>query len=420
MNSRIIRRLFSQVVGLAFLIVTPAYAQNIVQIDTSSFTAIRIDPSNAMGGNVSDIFSGLEYIPLETTPKSTLGKVNQLGILNGHFVVLDYDKNAIFIFEDNGKFRARINGKKGIGIQRFYINRWTNQIVFSNDNFQSMNYCDLDGKVVRTDRNMDLSGIPIIYLNTSFTSKDQLIGYDQYRDLDTLSIYYKPYSRSLLRFGHPIHSIGMPYTAAESKIDVLSTAVSPLKPTADDTVFLFTKPYDYLVYSITPSSIALAYKFIFPQSFSLPDDFLVNRIYEQKRIAFVQKNKSLIFSLNNFYKLGHNLLFRASAYTSSMEDNLIYNLASGSLIAYKRILPDEMSFFLPICDKVTSNFENIGIAYSDGTYIYTSLSSLSLFNGKEEAKDKKVAYPETLKRYFNKSTSTSNPVILRLKLKEEL
>jgi hypothetical protein len=41
--------------------------------------------------------------------------------------------------------------------------------------------------------------------------------------------------------------------------------------------------------------------------------------------------------------VGNNLLFEASTYGSNQEDNLVYDLKSGNLIAYKHILPDEAS-----------------------------------------------------------------------------
>jgi hypothetical protein len=115
--------------------------------------------------------------------------------------------------------------------------------------------------------------------------------------------------------------------------------------------------------------------------------------------------------------VGNNLLFEASTYGSNQEDNLVY-LKSGNLIAYKHILPDEASWFLPIYDKVSSNFDNVGLASCDGTFVYTSLSSLCLFKANEENKDNNVKLP--LAVYFTKGSTKDNPVILQLKLKDGL
>ncbi|HEX8019273.1 6-bladed beta-propeller [Mucilaginibacter sp.] len=402
------------------LFVIPVFAQQVIKTDTSHFSTIRIDPANSAGGNVSDIFEKVNYIPLETTPESLFGSINQLEVLNNYYVILDYNTNAILIFNLNGKFHAKIKGRSNAHIYKFLINRWTNQIVYTADNYQNMTYCDLDGKVIKTEKDIDPKGTPIIYLNSYFISPDQLISYDQYRDLDTLSKYYQPYSRSLLRFGKTVHSIGMPYTKAETKIDVVSSGIGPLTTFGNDTVFFFAKPYDYTLYTVTPHAIKLTYKFVFPQQYALPSNFVSNPVYDLKRIAYIQKNKDLIFSLNNCYQVGNNLLFEASTYGSSQEDNLVYNLKSGNLIAYKHILPDEASWFLPIYDKVSSNFDNVGLAPCDGTFVYTSLSSLCLFKANEENKDKNVKLPVGLAIYFTKGSTKDNPVILQLKLKDSL
>jgi hypothetical protein len=395
-------------------------AQDLIPTDTSHFTPIRIDPTNAMGGNVSDVFKEVKYIPLETTPESLLGKVSQLEVINGYYVILDHDMNAIFIFTLNGKFHAKIKGRPNVKIPGFVVNKWTNQIVYTSDNYQNMTYCNLDGKVIKNKKNLISNAAPIVYIYSHFISPDQLINYDPYRDIDSSSAYYQPYSRSLLRFGTPIHSIGMPYAAVQGKIDVITHGIGPLTTFGNDTTFFFAKPYDYTIYAVTPHDIQLKYKFIFPQLLSLPADFLVNPVYDLKRITFIQKNKDLIYCLNNCYQIKNNLLFQASSYISYQEDNLLYNLQSGNLIAFKHILPDEMSYYLPIYDNVSSNFNDVSFAYCDGSSIYTSLSSLYLFNAKAENKDVKVKMPDELKKYFTKGSSKDNPVIVQLTPRDDL
>jgi len=395
-------------------------AQRIIPIDSSHVTQIRIDPENAMGGTVSDVFKEVKYIPLETKPESLLGNVSQLAILNDHFIVLDHDMNAIFVFSQAGKFHAKIKGKPGIKIQQFVVNKWTNQIVYSGDNFQTMTYCDIDGKVVKTTQNWIPEAGPVIYLYSYFIAADQLLQYDQYRNTDSSSKYYRPYSRSLLRFGTPIQAIGFPYSAAQAKIDVLTHGIGPLTTFGNDTTFFFSAPYENTIYTVTPNRIEQTYKLIFPQQISLPNDFMTNSVYDQKRISYIEKNKQLIYCLNNCYQIGYNLLFCASSYVSQQEDNLLYNLQSGNLIALKHILPDAQSWYLPFYDNVSSNFNNIGLAYCDGNAVYTSVSSLMMFKSKMENKELKVVFPPELETYFKKGSAKNNPVIVQLKLKEEL
>jgi hypothetical protein len=62
----------------------------------------------------------------------------------------------------------------------------------------------------------------------------------------------------------------------------------------------------------------------------------------------------------------------------------------------------------------------VGLASRDGTFVYTSLSSLCLFKANEENKDNNVKLPVGLAVYFTKGSTKDNPVILQLTLKDGL
>jgi hypothetical protein len=384
---------------------------------------LRIDPANAIGGNVSDIFDLVNYIPLETTTESTFGSISQLAIVNDYYVILDRSTNSILFFTKAGKFHAKIKGKTSSPsymIWKFLINKWTKQLA----NFTDIVYCDFDGKVIKTEKAEDPQTSQRNYWRGYFISKNEILSCSDYRNLDSLSKGYTPAYRSLIKYfksDGTIYSTGLPYTRAEGKIDVLGSLASPLTNFGNDTTFFFSKPYANNIYTITPNTIRLSYKLVFPLANSLPVDFISNTDYNGKRIFYIEKNRSSIFYISNCYQLGSNLLFKTGSYSATRENNLIYNLKSGDLIAYKHILPDEQSFFLPIYDEIGSSFENYGISACDGEYLYTSLSSLCVFKAKEDnVADKKLKYNAVLTDYFAKSTKDSNPVILQLKIKSDL
>lgn len=58
--------------------------------------------------------------------------------------------------------------------------------------------------------------------------------------------------------------------------------------------------------------------------------------------------------------------------------------------------------------------------YFGGVSIYTSLSSLCMFKAKEEVSDKGIKFSNSLKTYFKKGSPKNNPVIVQLKLKNDL
>src|SRR3569833_2319900 len=65
---------------------------------------LRIDPSQAYGGKVSEYFEQVNYIPLETTKESLFGDINQLAITDSSFVITDMDTRAVLFFTRKGRY----------------------------------------------------------------------------------------------------------------------------------------------------------------------------------------------------------------------------------------------------------------------------------------------------------------------------
>lgn len=82
--------------------------QKVIPIDTSNVQILRIDPSNATGGNASEIFESIKYIPLQTTKESLFGKIGQLEITDQYFIILDQSTNSILFFNKDGTYHHKI------------------------------------------------------------------------------------------------------------------------------------------------------------------------------------------------------------------------------------------------------------------------------------------------------------------------
>src|SRR5689334_22569280 len=93
---------------LPVILISSAVAQRIIPVDSSKTETLRIDPSNAVGGNASDFFTEVNYIPLETTGESLFGSISKLEITDDYFIIFDYNTHAILIFNKDGKFHAKI------------------------------------------------------------------------------------------------------------------------------------------------------------------------------------------------------------------------------------------------------------------------------------------------------------------------
>jgi hypothetical protein len=412
------------IICLCFAIVTAtAFAQQIIKTDTSHFVTLHIDPSNAMGGNVSDVFSEVNYIPLETTPESTFGSIKQLAVTDKYYIIRDENTNCILFFTKDGKFHTKIKGK-GAGIfdkiREFFVNRWTKQVIFSEDHYRSVKYYDFDGKLVKTEDRVSDFKADMSAASFYFIGPNKLVNCDMYRDEDEKSEYYKPFHRSLLQFmdGPKVYATGFNYTADRGKKETIRHSIGPLSYFGNDTTLFYSEYFNYNINTVTPNSIKRAYHFVFPLSMSLPLDFATNPIYDEGEEEYRKAHQQQIYCLNNFYKTGDNLLFAATVYDYKVKENqLVYNLKSGTLIALQHVLPDEKSFMLPIFGY---NFDFYGLDACDGTYCYNSVPSVSMFKALQDNKDKNIKYNQTLTDYFAKATRNNNPVIVQLKVKDAL
>jgi len=416
----IVNQLF---ISLCLVVVaTTVVAQRVIKTDTSNYKTIRIDPSNASGGNVSDVFDEISYIPLETTPESLFGSIYQLEVVDDYFIILDQNTKYILLFDKNGKFHTKIKAtqnQSGFSIWRFFVNRWTRQIVFSADSYRTIDFYDFDGKLVK---HQELKGNKRPSFSY-FIGPDKLISCDMYRNEDTKSKYYTPYTRSLIQYRQDMNTVyasGMHYTETEGKINAIGHGIGPLTYYGNDTTLFYAEYYKYKIYTVTPNTIKLTYKFIFPLTSTLSPGFYKNTMYTDSVIKYLDYHKDQISIINNCYKAGDNLVFEAHSLNyDSKERNLIYNLKSGGLIAYEHISPDEKSFFLPVYADET-NFKNNGLAACDGKYIYTSMSSLTMFKAHEDNDGKNITYSPALAAYFKNGNRKDNPVILQFKLKDNL
>ncbi len=101
-------------------------------------------------------------------------------------------------------------------------------------------------------------------------------------------------------------------------------------------------------------------------------------------------------------------------------DAFLYNLNSGNLISIQNITSDSSNYFLPMTGGSDFEFSNDNFYTSDGEYLYTAHSSLSMFDAKELNIDRKIKYKQVLAEYFLKGKRKCNPVIVQLKLKDNL
>ncbi len=384
-----------------------------LEVGRAQTMELRINPANAYGSTADQMFSSVRYTPLETNKNSQVGNIDRLETTTNNFIIMDKNTNSVFIFNRDGKFQSRISFSKvkGDKIVYFTLNRWKKQIIIETSLSRNYLIYGYDGKKISevTKGKENLTRYKFIEPDkqVSFNvpvkqSKESGNGY---------------FISKYLNFNKVLNNmLSYPYSAVNYNIDDALMANDYFNYYGLDTSLLFSKSYDYNIYSVTPEGVQKKYSLIFPSSYAIPKDFEYNDSYSGKRIKYFFDNKNKIYALTNLYVLQNKLLFRIKTLNSGDKNiDLVYNLKTGILTAFQKILPDNSNFKLPITSDM--NFLSNGIMACDGTSIFSSISSKELFKARDRDKDTKVNYSKSLLKYFRENSEESNPVIIEVQLK---
>lgn len=399
---------------LNFAVFTAAYGQGSVVIDSTMVKKLRIDPITAIGVPAGEIFSKVEYIPLETSEQSLFGTVNNLQVVDGKLIFYDMDTWSILIFNNKGKFINRLTSKNIAGsaelpagtsdgnvFRTFNIVKEKNKAHIEIISNKFLLKYDLDGKFIEKIKSQPKT---LTYMLKNFSkivpyySEDQNTYYEFALLKKDKTERYFPFSLS--KFGQ----------------DDFYTQGSRFFPAPDNYSVTFIDYYSYDALDISENGVFLKYRFIFPQSLSMPEDFAVNPIYKAKKWDYIKSHKQMIYGIHNVVKIRDYLYFSLAQYSQQISDKkaLAYHLPSGKLLSLQHVIPDASTYFLPTNDATYgSNFMMKGFLNYDETSLYTVISSLSMFKFDSENKVGKTFYPAHLKEYF-KGSSKNNAVIVKI------
>ena len=77
---------------------------------SNNYISLKLTPSNEERTlPMSEIFSIVEYIPLESTNESFFGTISQLKVDNDNIFIFDELTNSIICFHISGMFKYKIN-----------------------------------------------------------------------------------------------------------------------------------------------------------------------------------------------------------------------------------------------------------------------------------------------------------------------
>lgn len=402
---------------------TATFAQT-GKIDSSEMATLRIDPQTARGAAVSQVFSEVEFIPLETTKESLFGNIHKLKIIDSHYVIFDYDTKTILIFTKDGKFRSKINASKieqeknDKDKAQFYgfTTRKENNTEFIILSSQSNAfYFDLNGKQIKK--------IPLKEHNKQGNNRDFKLANQALVRPDFILKAGKDSTFYELGIINNKDSVGyFPYNKKRYQTDEFISAGSHFYQYGSENEMFFLNYYSNDIFKVSPTKLSLAYHIIFPATNSLPNDFLTNPVYTKKRIEYFRNNPKIFYGLSNTYLVGNNLYLQMNnfGWDPSIKSAIIYNLKTGELTSVQDLEPDSLSSFLPVTDASSDfyDFKSRGFHMYENGYFYTNYSSLAMFTFKEQSEGKTTKYPPNLEAYFKTQNKKSNPIIIKLKPKQ--
>ena len=398
-----------------FLLAFGLFAYNKSDAQPEGTRSIRIDPSSALGGTAYEVFEEVKYIPLETDRKSLFGKIDKLWVTEKHFIIWDRNTNSILIFLVNGRFHARISGgdpsnETGSYLSSICVDNFNSEIVFRKGRSGILHY-NFDGKKLYEVKDMPLLANWYIFPDRRIVGYQYSVHPGFYPDSTAYELTFYKKGKAYLQ--------ALPYNTKKTPLtsnDMIYPDHSPFYQTDQDTLVLFTRPYDNAVYGVTPSGVNTLFRLILPLANALPEDFSISDKYRGARMKFIEAHPEIAYNISHTYLVGQYLFLKLAwfGYEYNKYSSFMYDLRTGRLIAVQRVISDSSSQFLPIATNSTE-FMNDNFFTCDGKYLYTAYSSLSMFQEKESTQDKQIHYDKDMQRYFSLENKKSNPVIVRIK-----
>lgn len=394
------------------------YSIAVFSQSTNNNKIFRINPDYAQGAVVDKIYETVKYIPLETTAESLFGAIYQLEVTDQYFIILDRNTNSILLFNKNGQFHTKIKGGDqsflGNVIHSFNVIKGKKQIMFRHR--RTLHYYNFDGKELPNPSTLALPNSLKRYWFNDSTNVD--FDYNIYEKLpDSTAFKLNFYAnRNLIKSAFPYNPKHSPFR----NDDIYYESHSVFYKTTNDTTAIFCQPYDYSVYLLSSNGrLSKKVTFLFPLANSLPDNFNQDTLLRGRRITYLRNHKDKFYGISYFYQFGNNYVFKLDH--MSYPDTYVYNTQSKNLYCIQRISPDSSNYYLPVSDILGFvDFANSNFLTRDNKYLYTSVSSLQMFKAKSVTTDKHPKYPVALKKYFATQSRKSNPVIIQVKLKENL
>lgn len=137
---------------------------------------IAVDLEERDEVSTKDLFSDIQVIPLETTPKSLIRDITQIKFFESRYYIHDYRRSQIFVFDREGRFQFALNEKgdgpgQYLNLSDFAIDTAHRNLVMLCAVSNALFFYDLEGKFIEKKRLPDIAGA---YSSLQFQNKDTI------------------------------------------------------------------------------------------------------------------------------------------------------------------------------------------------------------------------------------------------------
>lgn len=389
---------------------------------------LYFDPGTATGVPEARIFDEIQYVPLETKRESLFGRISQLIVTDKYFIIYDTDTKAIYFFLKDGKFAKKFRFKR-YDIQTIVYDQRRDALLITglNKNY-SPSQKNIQAMIDDPVNNNSIKYTKAIYY---YLSGDKEWQTEVIKDFDMslanpfiFNSNYWVYSyiyanRSWpdavdhelkVSDGNRVVRAYFPYNRKNSSIFYGEPKSISFFKTGDRSKLLFTRPFQYGIYELNADSIKEIYSIVLPAGNTIPPSFYKENFSSRTALEdFKMKNSGLAWGVDNVIDMEKYLFFTLDFFRNYRGRNFIFDKKSMQFFNQNRITADSANHFLPVL--------GYGIQAYDDKYLYSSVSSASMFQNKKSNENKTVGYNAVLTKYFQDGKAEDNPVIIVLKPK---
>jgi hypothetical protein len=381
---------------------------------------IYFEPKSASSGKQSDFITCNGIVIFETSPESRFDRYSRIIPTKKFFVVFDYSAKKIFVFDKSGRFIKKFGNKLDFGRLTYNEEKDGLEMVSPNkayrltnkDNAQiledyqdpknlkyfrkyfisladTLNFSVHKQKIVHSDI---LNPVPYIdgmhFVNQVTVdhnfAKEEDYELKIYRGDSLLKQYFK-------------------YDKKKDSRYMFERASVSITPAAKPDTRWVTHPYDYGIYALQKDSLYKVYEFVLPIDRAMPADFFAREFQNStERNNYLRQNRKLAKQFH-VYNLSAQYVHFTMQSMAFETQQFIYDTKSKTFYNYEKIIPDSLTYYLPVCKN---------LAFNDGARVYAKISAEDALRIFEEHKKDNIQYPLLLETYFKTATANSNPILI--------